>query len=964
MPDPSFLPARLRPRLAVGLAIAFGLLVALWAAARLSIEWLWFAQFDFQGILVRRWMLQISAFILVFGLGLVLQLAQLQRCWRLREQGAEAPRPSEPLLRLGNGALVVVLIGLVLLLAGGLSYLMVQARGLIENPFNGDVITGFSVLRDLPPLLVAGLAGGLLLPLLLWPHTTLRITLAASLAGSATAVARGWSLWLPALLATPFGEGDPLTGFDLSFTVLRLPALRLVLSVILAQGLVGLAACLLLTIGKGRSLTDLHFDGLSKAQQRVLQPQVAALAVVMALSNALAPFDLMVQGSGVASGAGYVDLHVRLPLRLLFAVLLLLTAFALLVPLPRGWFRRGALLPLAGTALLVPISEWVLAPLAQRLWVQPRELAVEAPYLERSIQATRRAFGLEHVRTIRLEPRQGLTKADLASAPGTLDNIRLWDSQPLLAANRQLQQLRLYYTFPSADVDRYPLQGKSARDGSQQVLISARELDSSALPPGSRTWLNRHLVFTNGHGFTVSPVNAFGADGLPLFFVKDLGSSGRVQGLPELGVTDQEAQAALPVGSPSLYFASGPSPYAIAPTKVKEFSYPEGELNVYTHYNGTIGISLAHPLQRLAAAVYLREPRLLFTGSFTERSLLLLRRQVNQRLTALAPFLRFESQPYLVTARVAGSKGYRPEQYQYWLLDGFTTSRSYPYSDPNPQGLRYFRNPVKAVVDAHDGRLWFYVNDARDPVLRTWIRAFPELFRPLSAMPPALLAHIRVPKSQFDIQSERLLRYHVTDVRTFYNGDDVWSVPSEIYGENNVPVSPYHLTLQLPGEDRSEFVLLLPFTPLKRSNLVGWLAARNDPPHYGELLLVRFPQQRLLLGPQQITALIDQDPTISFQFGLWNRLGSRLFRGNLLVLPVGEGLLYVEPIYLQSKSNDLPTLVRVVVTDGRRFVMERSLRRALERLVEEEPGGKEAGSPRPPLPLPAGTPLPLPLPLP
>ena len=929
---------------------------------RLAVEWEWFAQFGFQSVALRRWLLQVIAFLLVMGLGIPLQLQQLRRCWNLRQRAGSKTLPPDPLLRLDPGSLVAVLAVLLILLVGGLAYLEVQARGLIAAPFSGDVISGVPVFADLSPFLVVGLGAALTVPLLVWPLTTLRLLLGAALAGSATALARGWSLWVPALLAVPFGEGDPLTGLDISFTVLQLPALRLLLSVLFAQTTVGLAACFWLTFTEGSTLSDLRFVGLSQEQKAVLKPQIAVLAVVAALSAALSPFDLMVQGSGVASGAGFVDLHVRLPLRLLFAVLLLLTAFALLVPLPRGWLRRGALLPLAGTALLVPISEWVLSPLAQRFWVQPRELVVEAPYLERSIKATRRAFGLEHVRNLRLEPRQGLTAADLAKAPGTLDNIRLWDSQPLLAANRQLQQLRLFYYFPSADVDRYPLQGKTARDGSQQVLISARELDSSALPPGSRTWLNRHLVFTNGHGFTVSPVNAFGADGLPLFFVKDLGSSGRVQGLPELGVTDQEAQAALPVGSPSLYFASGPSPYAIAPTKVKEFSYPEGELNVYTHYNGTIGISLAHPLQRLAASVYLREPRLLFTGSFTDRSLLLLRRQVNQRLTALAPFLRFESQPYLVTARVAGSKGYRPEQYQYWLLDGFTTSRSYPYSDPNPQGLRYFRNPVKAVVDAHDGRLWLYVNDARDPVLRTWVRAFPELFRPLAAMPPGLLAHIRVPKSQFDIQAERLLRYHVTDVRTFYNGDDVWAVPNEIYGESSMPVSPYHLTLQLPGEQRSEFVLLLPFTPLKRSNLVGWLAARNDPPHYGELMLVRFPQQRLLLGPQQVTALIDQDPTISFQFGLWNRLGSRLFRGNLLVLPVGEGLLYVEPIYLQSKSNDLPTLVRVVVTDGRRFVMERSLRRALERLVDEETSGKEAGSASPPLPLPAGTPVPLPLP--
>jgi uncharacterized membrane protein (UPF0182 family) len=266
---------------------------------------------------------------------------------------------------------------------------------------------------------------------------------------------------------------------------------------------------------------------------------------------------------------------------------------------------------------------------------------------------------------------------------------------------------------------------------------------------------------------------------------------------------------------------------------VQEFSYPDGELNVYSHYTGSRGISLHRPWQRWSAALYLGEPRLLFTGSITPSSRLLLRRQVNQRLKALAPFLHFESEPYLVTARVGTAKGYRSEQHQYWLLDGFTTSRSYPYSDPNPAGLRYFRNPVKAVVDAHDGRLMLYVSDPSDPVLRTWQRAFPELFEPLSAMPEALLRHIRVPLSQFSIQTERLLRYHVSDVRTFYNGDDVWAIPYEIYGNSNVPVRPYHLTLQLPGKQESEFVLLLPFTPLKRTNLVGWLAARNDPPNSG-----------------------------------------------------------------------------------------------------------------------------------
>jgi uncharacterized membrane protein (UPF0182 family) len=903
---------------------------------RLLVEWQWFAQFGFQTVLLRRWLLQLVAFALVLGIGSLLQLKQLQRCWRLRQSRPGQALPPRPILRLRGIPLALSLIALMLLLGAGLCYLLVQARGLIAAPFSGEVNTGFSLLRDLPP---PALGAGMVLlipPLLLWPLSSLRLILTAALAATATALARGWSLWLPALLATPFGTPDPLTGLDLSFTVLRLPAIHLLLSVAIAQIAVGLAACLLLTLSEGSSLSDLVFPGLTRQQQNVLQPQLAVLALALAARAALAPFDLMVEGSGVAAGAGWVDLHVRLPLRLILAVLLALSAAGLLVPVPEGWLRRGVLIPLTFSSVSVPLSEWVVAPLAQRFLVQPRELSLETPYLQRSIQATRKAFGLERVRTLTLEPRQKVTRADLASSPGTLDNIRLWDSEPLLAANRQLQQLRLYYTFTSSAVDRYPLQGLSKKDTSQQVLISAREMDSQALPKASRTWLNKHLVFTHGHGFTVSPVNAAGPDGLPLFFVKDLGRGARVQGIPQLGISDAEAKRALPIGRPSLYFSSGPALYAIAPTRVKEFSYPEGDLNVYTHYDGTVGIPLAHGWQRWAAAAYLREPRLLFSGSLTPRSLLLLRRQVNKRLQALAPFLSFESQPYLVTARVEGGKGFRSEQHQYWMLDGFTTSRSYPYSDPNPQGLRYFRNPVKALVDAHDGRLWLYVSNREDPILQTWIKAFPELFQPLEAMPQGLLRHIRVPQSQFDIQSERLLRYHVTDVRTFYNGDDVWSVPLEIYGNSNVAVRPYYVTLELPGEDRSEFVMLLPFTPLKRANLVGWLAARNDPPSYGELFLVRFPQQRLLLGPQQISALTDQDPLISLQFGLWNRMGSRLFRGNMLVLPVGQGLLYVEPIYLQSKNNNLPTLVRVVVTDGRKFVMERDLKTALNKLVEPQ----------------------------
>lgn len=902
--------------------------------SRLGIEWLWFSQFGAQAVALKRWLIQLLTFALVVGLGGILQLKQLQRCWRLRRVVDPKDLPPAPLVALRGWSLVALFALLLVVMATGLTYLVIQAQDLIDAPFSGQVITGIPRIVDLPAALLLGLVAGLTLPLLLWPLTTLRITLAVALVGSATALARGWSLWLPALLAVPFGQADPVSGLDLSFSVLQLPALRLLLSVVLAQGLVGLAGCFWLTFSERSSLTDLAFPGLTRAQQNVLQPQLALLAFVAALRQCLTPFDLMVKGTGVAAGAGFVDLHVSMPLRLLLAGLLLAIGIGLLVPMPAGWPRRRLLIPLLASALGVPVVQALVAPLVQRIWVQPRELAVESPYLARSIQATRAAFGLEAVYERTLYPKQHLTAADLAQDPGTLANIRLWDSKPLLSTNRELQQLRLYYRFPSAAVDRYPLAADASTKGSQQVLIAARELDTASLPKKSRSWLNRHMVFTHGYGFTVSPVNTAGADGLPLYFVKDIGRSAKVEGIAKLGIDTASVRKALPVGQPRFYFGTSKEPFAIAPSFVKEFDYPDAELGtVHTTYVRRTGINLFHPFNRWMAAVYLGDPRLMFLSTLKPSSKLLIRRQVNDRLRALAPFLHFDSPPYLVTARVPAGQGYRPEQHQYWFLDGYTSSRSYPYSDPSPGGLRYFRNPVKAVVDAYTGQIWLYVSDPQDPILRTWQRAFPELFNPLSAMPVSLLSHIQVPQYQFEIQAERLLQYHVKNVRTFYDGDDAWSLPLEIYGSTNVKVKPYHATLQLPGQSKPEFVLLVPFTPSKRSNLVGWLAARNDPPNYGEQLLVRFPQQRLLLGTQQVSALIEQDPAISYQFGLWNREGSKVVHGNMLVLPVGEGLLYVEPIYLQSKNSELPTLVRVVVTDGHVFVMQRNLKDALERLV-------------------------------
>jgi uncharacterized membrane protein (UPF0182 family) len=444
------------------------------------------------------------------------------------------------------------------------------------------------------------------------------------------------------------------------------------------------------------------------------------------------------------------------------------------------------------------------------------------------------------------------------------------------------------------------------------------------------------LVFTHGYGFTVSPVNTSSPDGLPDYFISDLGASTRVQGNAQLGITTAQVRAGIPIGKPSLYFGALVSPYALAPTKVQEFDYPQGDENLYTHYGGSAGVPIGSAWGRLAAATYLREPKLLMQGAITPQTKLLLRREVRQGLSSMAPFVRFEGDPYLVSVRLDKPGPFARDQHQFWIVEGFTTSRSYPYSAavPGDADIRYLRNSVKAVVDAYNGTAVLYVAEPEDPIIAGWQRLFPDLFQPLAAMPKPLQAHIRYPQRQFELQTSQLLRYHVTDPRVFYSGDDVWQVPKELYGRSQVQVKPYHISAQLTPDLPPEFLLLQPLTPLARPNLSAWLAARSDAPNYGELVLLRFPTQTPIFGPEQVQALINQNPRISQQFGLWDRAGSEVIQGNLLVVPVGEALLYVEPVYLKARNGGLPTLIRVVVSDGTRVAMETTLEKAIEALLD------------------------------
>lgn len=911
--------------MSLGLALLAGITVLL---ARLWVEWRWFEQFALGVVLLQRWLLQLAAAGLGLALGLALQ-AWLKRFWR---QGPGASEERRCALVPLPYALALGLLALAQLLP--LALLLRLAERLVLDPFDPRRLHGLTMLNGMsaPLLLLLALLAAALLAL---PRQAARLVAALASLATATALARSWGVWSLALLAPDSGVAEPMLFADTSFALVRFPALAFGLTLLISLLSTHLAAGLWGILARPPQLSDGRFPGFTASQLLSLRAPLGLMAFLAACGFWLGRHQLLLSAAGSVPGAGWLDVHFVLPLRTLAAVVALITAAALLLPLPRRGIRAPLLAGVSLALLLVPLLEAVLTPVLQLLLVKPRELQRETTYLARSIRATRAAFQLDGISTRYVKPRRRLTRADVQAGQATLRNIRLWDSQPLLSTNRQLQQLRVYYRFSGAAVDRYGLGGAS-EEGRQLVIISARELDQASLPPAARTWLNRHLVFTHGYGFTVSPVNTSSPSGLPEYFISDLGASTRLQGNAQLGISTEEVRDGIPIGKPSLYFGALLSPYALAPTRVQEFDYPQGDENYYTHYAGTAGVPIGSPFARLAAAIYLNEPKLVVQGAITPKTRLQLRREVRQRLSALAPFVRFEGDPYLVSVKLAEPSPFPLNQHQYWIVEGFTTSRSYPYSAavPGDPDIRYLRNSVKAVVDAYNGSVALYVADSKDPIISGWQRLFPQLFKPLSAMPAALQVHIRYPQRQFELQTAQLLRYHVTDPRVFYSGDDVWQVPKELYGRSQILVKPYHISAQLAPELPPEFLLLQPLTPLARPNLAAWLAARSDAPNYGELVLLRFPTQTPVFGPEQIQALINQNPRISQQFGLWDRAGSEVIQGNLLVVPVGEALLYVEPVYLKARNGGLPTLTRVVVSDGSRVAMEPTLEKGVEALLD------------------------------
>ena len=793
--------------------------------------------------------------------------------------------------------------------------------------------------------------------------------------GFALVLSGHWTKVLQFFRPTAFNFADPIFSQNIGFYIFKLPIFELLEFWLSGLFLYAFISVAIVYFVSGNSLSEGKFPGFSPWQRRHVQTLGSGLMLLVSLGYWLSCYRLLYSSRGFTYGASFTDIKALLPAYIILsltagavAIVLIARLFVSSIKLP-SWKRKSSQLPYQNVKLLphlphlntshlpvlrtllifylfvMGLAGYILPVGVQRLIVQPNELERETPYIERSISFTRAAFGLDKIEAQNFAPRGQLSYRDIEKNDLTIRNIRLWDSRPLLQTNRELQQIRPYYKFPDADIDRYTLKKEFAAPGEpqaeqQQVFLAARELDYTALLPEAKTWINEHLVYTHGYGFTLSPVNTVAPGGLPDYFVKDIGVDAK--GSSTLGISSERIRSSIPIGNPRIYYGDISDTYIMAPSEVLELDYPRGEDNAYNNYDGSGGVTVGNWWRRLVFANYLKNWQMLFTRNFTPETKVLFHRSIKERIKTIAPFLRYDRDPYLVVANTRlynNSREEDPEKkpnYLYWMVDAYTTSDRYPYSDPGQENFNYIRNSVKVVIDAYNGSVNFYVANPEDPIIQTWQAIFPGMFQPLDAMPVTLRAHIRYPVDLFAIQSQRLLVYHMTEPQVFYNREDQWQVPTEIYRSEQKTMEPYYLILKLPDEQKEEFILLLPFTPTGRNNLIGWLAGRSDSDRYGKLLLYQFPKQQLIYGPDQVEARINQDPVISQQISLWNQEGSRAIQGNLLVIPIEQSLLYVEPLYIEAEQNSIPTLAKVILVYENSIVMADNLDLAIKTLFKPE----------------------------
>ncbi|MEX1346711.1 MAG: UPF0182 family protein [Desulfobacterales bacterium] len=775
-----------------------------------------------------------------------------------------------------------------------------------------------------------------------------------------------WNMLLSFINQQPFGTNDPIFNKDIGFYVFSLPFYlfmreQLLIMLLFAglvtviwyikDGGVQIIGEVLLADDRPSSLPKVK---IAEKVSNHLLVLAGIMVLLVAIGFHLKAYGLLYSTQGPAFGASYTDVHVRIPvyralmvISLLWSLFLIYNAFRLKLKLLliSGGIWVAAILILANG----------LPVLIQQVVVKPNELVKESPFIAHNIEFTRKAYNLNNIKEVDFEINEALSAEEIRGHDVTIQNIRVWDERPLLQTYRQIQAIRLYYDFNNVDVDRYMIDNTY-----RQVMLAARELVVNQLPPQADTWVNRHLIFTHGYGLAMSPVNEVTREGLPQLMIKDLPP------VVDIG---------LKIDRPGIYYGEKTDEYVLVKTSAQEFDYPKGDKNVYTDYQGKGGVAIDSFLKRLLFAIEFQDPQILFTTYLTPESRIMFNRRIKRRVKAIAPFLAYDTDPYMV---VSGGR-------LYWIQDAYTISNMYPYSkrSKNPFrsiGLNYIRNSVKVIIDAYDGDVSYYTIDEQDPILRTYAQVYPDLFKPLAEMPADLKKHLRYPVDKFDIQVQTYARYHMQDIQVFYNQEDLWEPPDEIYGDNRQMMKPYYIIIKLPQEEKEEFLLMLPYTPSKKDNMIGWLAARSDLPNYGNLIVYKLPKDQLVYGPMQIEARIDQQTEISRELSLWDQRGSRVIRGNLLAIPMSDAFIYVEPIYLEAKQEaqrpvpvpqsqsgvkpqqqrqqearparkgstttaSLPELKRVIVALGNRVVMERRLDMALNRVLAGELALRKAASP-------------------
>ncbi len=880
-------------------ACGFLVIGIIWAVLSIYPDWLWFENLHFSGVF---WTMVLSK----VGLGAAI--------W-----------------------IVFCAIVSICLLAAG--YLSKKSGDGKPVDMNAEFLTQLGISRSMANLLFTALV--------------LAVSIFVASSGSAQ-----WKRVLSYFFQHSFGSTDPIFQKDIAFYVFSLPFYLFIqkglLIIIFLSGLLTLVWYIkngmLQIIPVGQPLGGENIQpGMPKIN---IQPGVMNLLIflggivvlLLAWGFYLKMFELLYSTASAAFGAGYTDVHIKrlaymamIPVSVAFAVLLFANVFrtrARLIWISGGIWVATALV----LSNLVPI-------LVQKVVVKPNELTKESAYIARNIEYTRTAYNLNKIKEVDFPVGDQLTLAQIKAHKTTIQNVRIWDKRPLLQTYKQLQSIRLYYGFKDVDVDRYQIDNEY-----RQVMLSARELDTSQLPRQAKTWVNQHLIYTHGYGLALNTVNDVTGEGLPLLLIKDL---------PPVIDVD------LKIEHPAIYYGELTADYVLVNTKAKEFDYPKGDANVYTHYKGRGGVPLNSFVRRALYALEFLDLQILFTNYLGPESRIMYNRRIDRRVRAIAPFLDYDGDPYLV---ISGQK-------LYWMLDAYTTSAMYPYSQRTHnyfrKGVNYIRNSVKVVVNAFNGDVSFYMIDQKDPIVRTYASIFPALFKPFRDMPADLQKHIRYPKDLFQIQANMYRTYHMKNVKVFYNQEDLWQLPDEIYGDQRQQMQPYYIIVRLPGESTEEFLLMLPFTPSGKDNMISWLAARNDMPSYGSLIVYKLPKEKLIFGPMQIEARIDQQTDISQELTLWGQRGSTVIRGNLLAIPIDDTFIYVEPVYLEAKPSEidpaaqqsarsgagsgarkqaagrtsrterpasaaLPELKRVIVSFSKRLTMEKNLDAALFSVLSKQ----------------------------